>query len=289
MDRTETAKSIVMVGGPNTGKSHYTFQLYGRLRSKKYDLKLRSMPNEELFREGLDRLNRGLAAEHTSWRKYDSADLLLTDNIGNHFDLLWPDYGGEQISQILATRSVDDAWRSRLSSAEGILLFIRPDAILDFKNIVDQPIELEIEERRELGTESTDCRLTLQTQVGLVEMIQLLLWSAGLSRNRRLASPKLMILLTCWDEISESNLIPADVLQRRLPLLYQFVKSHWTDESVNVIGLSSLGRPLNRKTPDAEFARLGPSTQGYVVGTDGQQTENLTIVLTEMLKPRNAA
>ncbi|TWU55927.1 TRAFAC clade GTPase domain-containing protein [Rubripirellula reticaptiva] len=288
MSSSTAGKSIIMVGGPNVGKSHYTFQLYGRLSSKTCGLKLRAMPNQELFQEGLDRLNRGLAAKHTSTAQYDNADLLLTDDEGNDFDLLWPDYGGEQISQMLATRGVDEAWQSRLMSAHGILLFIRPDTILDFKNIVDQPIELELKSRDEKKSESTDCRLTLETQVGLVELLQILLFAGQLNRVTRLSSPKLTILMTCWDEIINPSGTPAKVLQGRLPLLHQFITSNWREDSVNVYGLSALGRSLDKKKPDPEFAKLGPSSQGYVVGTEGKQTEDLTVVLSQLLKPSDA-
>lgn len=288
MANPKAAKSIIMVGGPNTGKSHYTFQLYGRLRAKTCGLKLRAMPNEELFREGLERLNRGLAAEHTTMAQYDNAHLLLTDNASNHFDLLWPDYGGEQISQILATRSVDESWQERLASAEGILLFIRPDTIFDFKNIVDHPIEIELKEQAENKSELVDCRLTLKTQVGIVEMLQILLWSAELNRNEKLENPKLTILITCWDEIDSMDSKPPEVLENRLPLLHQFVSSNWREDSVNVFGLSALGRPLDREKPDDDFAKLGPSSQGYVIEADGKQSEDLTIVLSQLLKSSDA-
>lgn len=288
MSSSDTEKSVIMVGGPNVGKSHYTFQLYGRLRSKTCGLKLRAMPNEELFEEGLDRLNRGLAAEHTNVAQYDNADLLLTDDNGNHFDLLWPDYGGEQISQILATRSMDEAWQARLMSAHGVLLFIRPDTILDFKNIVDHPIEMELKAWEEKAGESTDCRLTLATQVGLVELLQVLLYAGEFNRAARLASPKLTILMTCWDEIGSPSGVPAEVLQERIPLLHQFVVSNWQKEAVSVLGLSALGRSLDTKTADPEFAKLGPSNQGYVVGIDGKKTEDLTVVLSQILKPSDA-
>ena len=107
-----------MIGGPNTGKSHFTFQLFGRLSEKTCALKLREMSNLELFKEGLERLSRGLSAEHTSSEKYDNADLAIVSPDGQPFDLLWPDYGGEQIRQILEKRGLDDHWKQRLEGAE---------------------------------------------------------------------------------------------------------------------------------------------------------------------------
>ncbi|HBE67809.1 MAG TPA: hypothetical protein DDW52_06640 [Planctomycetaceae bacterium] len=289
MDSPSPAASVIMVGGPHTGKSHYTFQLYGRLRSKKCDLTLREMPNEQLFREGLERLNKGLAASHTSTEQYDNADLLLADKDGNHFDLLWPDYGGEQVSLILANRSVDDEWRHRLEFARGILLFIRPDSIVDYKNIIDHPIELEKAPESDDEKVATDCRLTLHSQAGLIEMLQLLAWSAKFPRVEKLSQPYLTVLMTCWDELESPAESPNETLRSRLPLLHQYIASNWSEEAFSVFGLSSLGRALDPKNADKDFARLGPASQGYVVDQDGKQTSDLTVVLAETLKQCNAS
>lgn len=276
--------SIVMVGGPNSGKSHYTFQLFGRLFQQSFGLKLRDMPNLELFKEGLERLNNGLQAVHTSIEKYDNADLRLVDSSGTSFDLLWPDYGGEQISQILEQRGVDEAWKQRLGEARGLLLFVRLHDIVDYKNIVEHPLAIELERRSHTDNHKEP---DLSSQVGIIEMLQMLIWSTLRQTSSRILTPKLGILITCWDELVIDVVEPQRVLAERAPLLEQFIRGNWHERSRFVLGLSSLERPLDLENSDEEFATRGPESFGYVVQSDGHRTGDLTVPLLKMLELLN--
>jgi GTPase SAR1 family protein len=272
--------SIVMIGGPNAGKSHFTFQLFGRLFEHSYDLKLRAMPNLGLFKDGLHQLNSGLQAEHTSLHKYDNADFSLADSTGRPVDLLWPDYGGEQISQILQQRGVDDAWKQRIETADGFLLFIRLHDVVDYKNIVEHPLAADLE-RRSHSEEHTEPDLS--SQAGIVEMLQILLWSTRKRGRPRLLSPKLGVLLTCWDELDNIEKEPSNVLAERAPLLEQFIRGTWAAGSCFIYGLSSLERSLDPNKVDDEFVIKGPESFGYVVRPDGSRTHDLTAPISGML------
>ena len=284
MTENATQQSITMVGGPNTGKSHFTFQLYGRLRAKMSDLKLREMPNEDLFREGLDRLNKGLAAEHTNIDKYDNADLRIVDDDGTSFDLLWPDYGGEQILRILETRSVDLDWKERLAKTDGLLLFIRLAEIIDYKNMIEHPIDVKLKERKEKGDTDTDSILELHSQVGIVEMLQILLWTAERNSARLISSPKLGVVLTCWDELDSQGSDPAILLKERMPFLHQYIYSVWSKESVIIQGLSSLEQTLDEEKQNENFREKGPGAFGYVVSPTGEHSPDLTLLVSRILK-----
>lgn len=279
--KTTATNSLVMVGGSNTGKSHFTFQLFGRLADKSSSLKLREMPNLQLFKEGLEQLNKGLPAEHTNADKYDNADLRIEGPNSEPFDLLWPDYGGEQIRLILENRGVDEAWKHRLESAEGILLFVRLSDLVDYKNIVDQPLDVELIRREKTANHKEP---DLSSQVGVVEMLQMLLWSSRRDISTQLRSPKLGVLLTCWDELGIENEIPQHVLVERAPLLEQFIRATWSDKSYFVLGLSALERPLDKKQCDEEYISKGPESFGYVIRVDGTRTDDLTIPLLMMLE-----
>lgn len=276
--------SLVMIGGSNTGKSHFTFQLFGRLADKSCSLKIRQLPNLELFKEGLSQLNDGLPAEHTNADKYDNADLLIEGPDGESFEILWPDYGGEQIRLILENRGVDDAWVQRIETAEGILFFVRLTELVDYKNIVDHPLDVELGRRALLENHKEP---DLSSQVGIVELLQMLLWSCRRDTTNQLTTPKLCVLLTCWDELEVSSKVPQQLLAERAPLLEQFIRATWDKGSCVVFGLSALERPLSKEKRDEEYIRKGPEAFGYVVQEDGTPTSDLTIPILTMLELLN--
>lgn len=284
MESKISRASIVMVGGPNAGKSHFTFQLFGRLADGTHGLKLREMPNLELFKKGLEQLNNGLQAEHTSLEKYENADLRIVDRNGTSFDLLWPDYGGEQIRQILEQRGVDEGWKQRLEDADALLLFVRLHEIVDYKNIVEHPLAVELEQR---SNNENSLAPDLSSQVGIIELLQMLIWSTRKQTTSRLRCPKLGVLLTCWDELGVDTVPPQRILVERAPLLEQFIRGNWNESSYFVLGLSSLERPLDPKTSDEEYILRGPESFGYAILSDGTRTSDLTAPILKMLKLLN--
>jgi hypothetical protein len=95
---------ILLLGGPNSGKTHYAGQLYGRLKRCPEKLKIRigdgSSTNLTALENVLTNLEDGKASEHTPSDQYDQILFPLIDTDNNELDLYWPDYGGEQLKQL---------------------------------------------------------------------------------------------------------------------------------------------------------------------------------------------
>jgi len=99
MKSTSKPSSLLVVGGHDAGKTHYGGQLLGRLRERNSNLRLRSaIDNISPFEKVLDKLGQGIAAPHTSMLTYEELVLPVESASGEEMDLLWPDYGGEQIT-----------------------------------------------------------------------------------------------------------------------------------------------------------------------------------------------
>ena len=129
------------------------------------------------------------------------------------FDLICPDYGGEQINKVFLSRQIDKNWAEAINASDNWIFFIRLNSInhqLDLSNIIvtDHP---SIEK-------SNDSSYTTTEQSTLIELLQIFLHSKGHDYHKKNSRVKLTIVLTCWDELNTSNK-PKDVLRENLTML----------------------------------------------------------------------
>ena len=209
----EKAKSILLIGSSNTGKTNYGAKLYGHLRQKAGQLMLNQSPdNITLFEEALNKLNQGLLPSHTSSETYQNVTLSVT-LAGNSMELVWPDYGGEQIQQILERRQVNANWQQHVAEADGWLFFIRLEQLRDYKDILSRPIgDLVITPEKINNVE-----VKWSDQANFIELLQILLFIKGIEIIKKVKKPVLGIILSCWDELEglEPNVQPTKLLRQR--------------------------------------------------------------------------
>ena len=262
------APEIVLLGGPNSGKTHYTGQLYGRLRRRTGLLQLRkdqgTPPDLTALAEVLHCLENGHAADHTSAETWAQVSLPLVDQRGNTMDLRWPDYGGEQIRSIFDQRAVSEAWQARLTKADGWALLIRLKSEITYPDALDDLLK-----RSKERSGVTARAGSWDTNARLVELLQILLHVAQLGTVARVRRPRLAVLLSCYDELEKLDVPPREVLAHALPLVSAFIDSTWAAESVSIWGLSALGRLLEPTSADDNFINDGPEFQGWVVPPEG--------------------
>jgi hypothetical protein len=130
------------------------------------------------------------------------------------------------------------------------------------------------------GTGVENHAVQVSDQARLIELLQMLLYTRGVSTDQQIEKPLLSVLLTCWDELSTGGR-PLDMLRRQLPMFCDFVISNWARP--NIVGVSALERPLNPRDRDAEYAARGPETFGYVVLQDGTRSPDLTLPIKMLL------
>jgi len=275
-------QKVLLIGGHNTGKTVFGTQLFGRLREGSSSLSLRSPPsNLSVFEEALDRLNEGCPPEHTPLSVYDKLVLPVETEDGDEIDVEWPDYGGEQIDSILKGRQVSSNWRERITKSNGWLLFIRPDLLGDYDDVIDRNLGTLVRSR----DESQETEVEWCDQARLIELLQIFLFFRELSASEKVHEPVLTVVLSCWDEVDASDQKnPPEFLRVRLPLLYAFLSSRWHTEAWSVIGLSALGRSLSKDEPDTEYVEKGPTSFGYMISADGEKSADLTRPLIDLIK-----
>ena len=286
MKMSET-RPILMLGESDVGKTHYGGQLLKRLMNSRGKIRMNgAATNLEPFQTVMDSLNEGRLADHTATTIYDESVWPIIDDEERKAHLVWPDYGGEQIRNIIDKRRIPDAWRIRIIQSSAWLLLIRLQKIRMDNDILSRPLislkegktEAEKTGRKEKssGTGGTE----LSDQARLIELLQMLIQMRLTCDETAGRLPRLLILLTCWDEM-KIDMRPVCILRQRLPMFYDFVSSNWKDSVV--LGLSALGRGLDKTETDMEYVSRGSESFGYVVLEDGTRCDDLTLPIHKLL------
>ena len=270
-------KSILLIGESDVGKSHYGGQLLKRLM--KGDGRIRmdgAASNLEPFQAVMAKLDAGVSAHHTATAIYEESVWPIVDDEGRKAHLIWPDYGGEQIKNIIDTKRLPIAWRRRIIQSPMWLLLIRLQQIRRADDIFSRPFADLIKTRMEHQ------EVRLSDQARLIELLQMLVHVRSAHHGHLGRMPRLLILLTCWDEMGiESKERPVDVLRRYLPMFCDFFTSNWEDASI--FGLSALGRGLDKDEGDMDYVTRGSEQFGYVIREDGACSPDLTLPIRKLI------
>ena len=272
-----TENNVLIIGGPNAGKTHFGGQLYGRLNSRLFNYKI--APNNRpadltIFQEVIDRLSEGKRAGHTEASANRTIELKIEDITGNKIVFTFPDYAGEQVSFIVDNRKINAVWKHYIGASSSWMLFVRLDEVNPVEDIINKgiPSADEIKKRN-----ATPPPIKVSAAAHFIELLQMLLYTKGVPTHNKIGKPNLTLVLSCWDLLNlPDDTKPIDLLKERLPLLYHFVKSTWTDNSLSVIGLSSTERTLTDEA-DEEYIDKTPINFGYIINWKGEKQNDLTL------------
>jgi len=275
--QNECSNNILIIGGPNVGKTHFGGQLYGRLQMRNSYYKIVSPPENLLvFKEVLENLNDGKSAGHTNVSANQVLELEVEDEKGNSLLFSFPDYGGEQVKSIVNDRRINKLWADQIEKSDAWMLFMRLDEVRAIDDIINRGLpEQEILKQRSESQES----MVLSTSAFYVELLQMLLFAKKTSVQAKVLNPALTIVLSCWDCIAAqvNDKLPKEVLEERLPSLYSFINTIWKENAWSVIGLSSTEKTLSNEISDADYIKLGPENFGYIITPDGKKEKDLTL------------
>ena len=261
---------VLIIGESAVGKSHYGGQLLKRLMLEEGTVRMMgAATNLEPFQETIAHLDEGLTADHTATNVYSES--VWPVNIGNSdqtANLIWPDYAGEQVENLVRSRRIPRNWVERITNSSAWLLLIRLQNIRVEDDVFSRPLSSLPPVNMERQYQE------LSDQARLIELLQILTYIRSTSVRSQPCLPPLLVLLTCWDEM-ETPGTPVDELRIRLPLFTELINCFW--QNVPIMGLSALGRTLHKEKPDREYIDKGSERFGYVVLKDGTYSTDLTI------------
>lgn len=256
--------NIVLLGGPETGKTSYAVCLYGGLVNSRYE-EVRYVDVHDsvgLFNDDLDRLAERKPVER-SQAEHGAERLGLTVERGGDNHEFWiPDRSGEALRGSINGRQWHNEFLSELRSAEALMLFLSPlkvDRGLSTDAIALAPAPDEGDKVPKPWQESM-----MPTDVRTVDALQEL----GKIAN---ASPMpIAVVVSAWD-LSECT-TPREWLSKSVPLLDQFLETHPQTYPSVAFGVSVQGGKFEKdeQVPPDE---PDPWDRADAVDADGKEVE----------------
>ncbi|WP_296280793.1 hypothetical protein [Pseudoxanthomonas sp.] len=255
------SQSVVLLGGPDSGKTNYIGRLWRALDGGKGSLHAAEQPEDIKFvLEIVDHLFGGDFAprtEHSDDRR-DFNVVVASERDGQRTTLVVPDVSGELWQTAVLESEIESAWMDELSGALGALLFVRVQSDQDIR-----PLDW-VTSRKMLEKLGNDEEPGMPTQVMLCELVRFLehAWAARPPSAR----PRLSIIVSAWDLVDSETFIqgPMEYLKREYPLFYGKLQDLSAIE-VRAYGLSVAGGDLkNDKEYRAQFLDEGCDSHGWI-------------------------
>ncbi len=271
------AELICMLGLPGSGKTSFLAALYELVSHDDIEgsPKLVALPPDRAYLQDI----------HERWLRCEAA--LRTKDTGPaaaiHFDLetgdaetfsvAIPDVAGGAVRTLWEERRWTNGLDELARTASDVMLFLRADDIEPPKRVREAIDHAAVEEPRADGDDEREVpRIAFNpenspTQVKLVDLLQSV---AAINPTRPLG---LAVVLSAWDRVQDQDVGPLELMQLRLPLLWQFLTANSETITFRAFGVSAQGGDFQQ---DADVRRLlstdPPSSRTIVV--DGEQVSN---------------
>jgi hypothetical protein len=266
--------SVLMVGGPDAGKTNFLTKLWLQLQSRVGTLEADGQPDDaEYLNANAQALLGGTYAGRTSKNVHveNVVPVRWADQAGvrQQGTLVIPDCSGEEWKRIHQTREWPDRWDKATKDVSGCLVFVRAGsdeivAPLDWVNchhLFGKPVELP-------GPTTQDGTPDLPTQVVLIDWLQFLRSVVGPSKTfpRRL---KIGLVISAWDKVPVDlqDQSPGLYVEQNFRMLSDFMASNESHFEFTTFGVSVTGGDLQAAPGYRDEYLKDPYSAGYVVTT----------------------
>ncbi len=260
-------RSIVLLGGPDSGKTNYIGRLWRALDNRTGALHAAKQPEDINFvLEVADHLFQGSFAprsEHSDARR-DFEVVVAATSGGPRSRVVVPDISGELWRKAVIDGEIAAEWMNELQQSNAALLFVRVGSDQDVRPL-DWVTSRSMLEK--LGGEEDQ---GLPTQVMLCELIRFL--EVSLAKRADGGLPRLSVVVSAWDRVDAGKFKqgPLAYLEREYPIVAGKL-ADTEDLDARIFGLSVVGGDLKN---DMEFKQTyltaGLDENGWVAVSDGK-------------------
>lgn len=242
-----SARSVILLGGPDSGKTNYIGRLWPALDSKTGSLVATTQPNEIGFvLDTAEHLFQGHFAprtEHAEDRR-DFEVIVRSATAGEETVIVIPDISGELWRNAVIDSEITQDWMDELRRASGALLFVRVGSDQDVR-----PLDWVTSRSLLARLGQDEDRSKLPTQVMLCELVRYL--ELTMIARPDGGKPRLSIVVAAWDRVDHVtfNRGPNAYLATEYPLFAGRL-SNCDGLEVQTFGLSVVGGDLK---DDPEF------------------------------------
>lgn len=233
-------RSVVLLGGPDSGKTNYIGRVWPALDAKKGNLQIAQQPDDITFvLEVTDHLNSGNFAprsEHAETRR--EFEVIVSEKKGGaETSIVIPDISGELWLNAVRHSEIAKDWMEELLRADGALLFAR---VGSDQNVM--PLDW-VTSKRMMSKVKTPGDPGLPTQVMLCELIRFL--EISLADRPGGGRPRVSIVVSAWDLVDHEKFAkgPRAWLEHEYPLLAGRL-GDIERLNIQVFGLSVVGGDL---------------------------------------------
>ena len=262
------SRSIIILGGPDSGKTNYIGRLWRALDDGTGALHAAEQPEDINFvLEVTDHLFQGGFAprsEHSDARR-DFEVVVAANRDGPRSRVIVPDMSGELWRNAVIYNEISPDWMDELRRADAALLFVRVDSDQDVR-----PLDW-VTSRNMLEKIGDEEDQGLPTQVMLCELIRFL--EDSLVDREDGGLPRLSVVVAAWDRVDAGKFEqgPVAYLEREYPLVAGRL-ANLENLDVQVFGLSVVGGDLKHDPAYRQaFLEAGLDGQGWVAVRDGDK------------------
>ena len=256
--------SIIVLGGPDSGKTNYIGRLWLSLNSRRHALIATTVPpNIDYVLDTAEHLCAGRFAprsEHTEARR-DFEVVVSSANGQVTAEVVIPDISGELWKGAVETAELETEWMEAMEKADGALLFVRVGSKenIDALNwVTSGPLLAKLGKKAKAG---------MPTQVMLCELLRFL--ELKLANRPDGKPPRVAVVVAAWDSVdpATSTKGPEQFLARNYSLFAGRLRD--TTLHTRVFGLSIVGGDLqNNDEYREQFLEGSIEDHGWVAAKD---------------------
>lgn len=244
---------LSIVGLPSSGKTTLLAALWHMVREPGSTTALSfdglSHGNYEHLNTLAKRWRSGKIQQRTQVSGAKDVTMRLKDAAGQKVEVSFPDLPGEDFARMWERRELDKGMLGTLT-APALVLLVNGDTIRMPAWVVERMALASklrmVPPKAEPAEWSADLA---PTQVKIVDLLQMLMSGELDIGGRRLA-----LLISAWDKVEAEELTPAEILERKLPLLDHYLRNGRDPWTWHVWGLSAQGGMYEDPEKNQSFA-----------------------------------